>query len=565
MVRLPPVRGIVVLMLAACNTARVPPPDDMPLSALEEAGKAAVQMRGCASCHTGSAGTLAGTDMAPNLTPDSETGIGGWDDNQIIDALRYGSDNVGQTLCSLMPRVPNLADAEAKAIVAYLGSLKPVWYQAGAPAQCTVTTTDAALHGKLVATARGCSGCHGVDYSGGTMPIPQSAAWAPNLTPDMDTGVGGWTDDQLKGAITQGTDDQGAMLCTLMPRFDDLADDELNGLIAFLRALKPVSHQVPDSVCDDSSPVAKGLTYAQQRGCDTCHGPGLSGNNTGLLNGTVFPPNLTPDMNTGIGSWTADLIVRALRTGVDDQGATLCSVMPRYPSMSDEEANDIAAYLQSLAPVSNQVPDSMCPDDMNLPDAGMTVPDAGMTTGGCSMPDVVLSEVYGGGGNTGAVFVRDYVELHNRSMATVDVSGWQVGYASAAGATWNLAGIPPSTKVAPGAFLLLAVGPIGTNGSALPAGAVALSHTIDFSASSGKVALLQPGASLSGSCPTDVVDLIGYGTANCHEGGAAAPQLSATLMATRADSACSDTNANASDFTTAAPAPHGAPAMCACQ
>lgn len=564
MVRAPPVRSLVVLLFTACNMP-TKPVQDVPFSALAAAGKQAVDKRGCASCHTGNVGTLAGTDMAPNLTPDTETGLGGWDDNQILNAIRYGSDNVGATLCSVMPRVPDLGADEAKAIVAYLRSLKPVWNTSAGyaiPDSCPVTSADAALHGKLVASQRACAGCHGADLSGASAPLPQSMVYAANLTPDMDTGIGGWTDAQLKSAITTGIDDEGATLCTLMPRFDDLTDDELTGLVAFLRSLKPVSHAVHESVCDDNSPVAKGLNFVEQRGCATCHGPSLSGNNTGLLNGTVFPPNLTPDMDTGIGSWTSALIVRALRTGVDDEGATLCSVMPRYPAMTDEEANDIAAYLQSLTAVSNQVPESMCPDDVmtGTPDAGTT-----MTGGNCAMPEVVLSEVYGAGGNTNAVFQKDYVELHNRSMGTVDVSGWQIGYASAAGTTWSLASLPPNTKIAPGAFLLLAVGAAGTHGAALPSGAVALSRTLDFSASSGKLALVLSGQTLSGSCPTNVVDLVGYGTANCHEGGAAAPQLSATLMASRADLGCSDTNTNAADFTTAAPNPHGAPSMCACQ
>jgi mono/diheme cytochrome c family protein len=95
-----------------------------------------VQARGCPSCHqqSGGFGTLTGNDVAvagteaypANLTPDRTTGIGGWADEQIIRAFRYGVDHDGAELCPTMPRFDAIGDVEANAIVAYLRTLPSV-------------------------------------------------------------------------------------------------------------------------------------------------------------------------------------------------------------------------------------------------------------------------------------------------------------------------------------------------------------------------------------------------------------------------------------------------------
>jgi hypothetical protein len=99
--------------------------------------------RGCGRCHDGSAGTLAGNDVAVagtsafsgNLTPDRTTGIGGWADEQIIRAFRFGVDNSGAELCPTMTRFEDIGDVEAAAIVAYLRSLPSVTH-AVPPSMC---------------------------------------------------------------------------------------------------------------------------------------------------------------------------------------------------------------------------------------------------------------------------------------------------------------------------------------------------------------------------------------------------------------------------------------------
>jgi hypothetical protein len=74
-----------------------------------------------------------------------------------------------------------------------------------------------------------------------------------------------------------------------------------------------------------------------------------------------YPPNLTPDKDTGLGNWTDDQIKAAILDGKDDEGATLCSVMLRYRTLglTDQDAQNITDYLRSLAPVSRDIPETV--------------------------------------------------------------------------------------------------------------------------------------------------------------------------------------------------------------
>src|SRR5438034_1872643 len=146
---------------------------------------------------------------------------------------------------------------------------------------------------------------------------------------------------------------------------------------------------------------------------------------------------------------------------------------------------------------------------------------------------VVISQVYGGGGNSGATFKNDFIELFNRGSVAVDVTGWSVQYAAAAGTSW--AATPLSGTIQPGQYYLVqeAAGAGGTTNLPTPDA----TGTIAMSATAAKVALLSSQTTIAGgtSCPTSgVVDLVGYGGANCFEGSGAAPTLSNTTAALRA-------------------------------
>ncbi len=168
---------------------------------------------------------------------------------------------------------------------------------------------------------------------------------------------------------------------------------------------------------------------------------------------------------------------------------------------------------------------------------------------------VVISQVYGGGGNSGATFKNDYVELFNRGSATVDINGWSIQYASAAGASWEAT--PLSGSIAPGKYYLVQQSP-GAGGTVnLPTPDA--TGTIGMSATSGKVALVNQSNALTSASPLPnaaIVDFIGYGSGVSEsEGGNPAPTLSNTFAALRAGAGCVDTDNNAADFTAGAPNP----------
>ena len=166
-------------------------------------------------------------------------------------------------------------------------------------------------------------------------------------------------------------------------------------------------------------------------------------------------------------------------------------------------------------------------------------------------PDVVVSQVYGGGGNSGALYTHDFVELFNRGDAPADLTGWSVQYASAAGSTWQVTGL--SGVVAPGQYYLVRQA-AGAGGSQPLPEPDATGGTF-MSATNGKVALVAATSPLSGTCPAGgAVDLVGFGgTASCFEGSGPTATLSNPVAALRADGGCRDTDDNAADFTTANP------------
>ncbi|MEZ4402349.1 MAG: Ig-like domain-containing protein [Kofleriaceae bacterium] len=178
---------------------------------------------------------------------------------------------------------------------------------------------------------------------------------------------------------------------------------------------------------------------------------------------------------------------------------------------------------------------------------------------------LVISQVYGGGGNAGAPFNRDFVVLHNGGTAAVSTAGMAIQYASAAGTTWSVTALPTATVPA-GGYLLVAEASGGAVGAALPTPEV--TGTINMSGTNGKVALTSSITPLTGSCPTaGVVDFVGFGTANCFEGAAAAPAPSNITAIQRRNNGCSDGANNATDFGVIAPDPRNsatAPAVCAC-
>lgn len=180
------------------------------------------------------------------------------------------------------------------------------------------------------------------------------------------------------------------------------------------------------------------------------------------------------------------------------------------------------------------------------------------------MRAIVISQIFGGGGNSGAPFKNDYIELFNRGATTVELDGWSVQYAGATGASWQKT--PLSGSVAPGRYYLVQQGAGSAEAQPLPTpdatGSIALGAT------AGKVLLVSHSTTLSGACPVDegIVDLVGYGSgASCFEGAGRAPAPGNTTAVKRSSEGCADTGDNASDFATGTPAPrNGSASAFAC-
>src|SRR5579884_240185 len=171
---------------------------------------------------------------------------------------------------------------------------------------------------------------------------------------------------------------------------------------------------------------------------------------------------------------------------------------------------------------------------------------------------VVVSQVFAGGGNSGAPYTNDFVELFNRGSTAVDLTGWSVQYAPATSTSWQAT--PLGGTIQPGRYYLVQLASSASIGAALPTPDA--TGTSNLAASGGKVAVASTATALAcgasaGSCSATagVVDLVGCGPASDFEGAGSAPALSATTAALRAGGGCVDTDTSSADFATGSPAP----------
>src|ERR687885_680369 len=135
---------------------------------------------------------------------------------------------------------------------------------------------------------------------------------------------------------------------------------------------------------------------------------------------------------------------------------------------------------------------------------------------GAVSPNVVVSQVYGGGGNSGATLKNDFIELYNRSAAPVTLTGWSVQYAATTGTTWQRTAL--SGTIAAGGYYLVqeAAGARGTTSLPPPDA----TGSIAMAAGAGKVVLMSNNTTIASGtvCPLTAVDIVGYGSGtNCSE------------------------------------------------
>jgi predicted extracellular nuclease len=188
---------------------------------------------------------------------------------------------------------------------------------------------------------------------------------------------------------------------------------------------------------------------------------------------------------------------------------------------------------------------------------------------GAVSSSLVLSQVYGGGGNSGAQYTNDYIEIFNRGSSSASTAGWSLQYASATG-TGNFGSSAtqitelPSITVAPGQYVLVQEAAGAATVAPLPTPDHIDPDPIAMGATGGKVALVLTTTPLgcngsstpcSPAALATIVDLVGYGNANFFEGSGPTPAPSNTTAAFRNGGGCVETDNNASDFSVAAPGP----------
>ncbi|ULH16062.1 ExeM/NucH family extracellular endonuclease [Deinococcus sp. KNUC1210] len=183
-----------------------------------------------------------------------------------------------------------------------------------------------------------------------------------------------------------------------------------------------------------------------------------------------------------------------------------------------------------------------------------------VTPAATSVNHLVISQVYGGGGNNGATYKNDFVELFNPTAAPISTSGYTLQYASATGVFNTGLGmmtLPAATIPAYSYYLIqLAAGGAGTVSLTPDAtGTLSLSGTV------GKVALASNNAVVNSPTAANVVDFVGFGsTASQFEGSAPTAAPSNTTAVLRAGNGCTDTNSNVNDFATGVPNPRNSSA-----
>jgi predicted extracellular nuclease len=180
---------------------------------------------------------------------------------------------------------------------------------------------------------------------------------------------------------------------------------------------------------------------------------------------------------------------------------------------------------------------------------------AGLSAPAMAAPgSIVISQVYGGGGNNGSTYKTDFVELFNRSAAPVTLGNWSVQYASAGGDTWQVTNVG-NIILEPGQYYLVKASTGAGGTTDLPA--VDAPGNTAMAATAGKVVLVSSRTTLTGTSPggANVLDVVGFGSANYFEGGGPTPAPANSTAVLRKDGGCLDSDANSTDFVVGAPTP----------
>ncbi len=246
----------------------------------------------------------------------------------------------------------------------------------------------------LVNTIMTCGNCHspkgpkgdipGKHFSGGlSWDEPPFKVTAPNITQDKETGIGSWSDADIKNLLRKGVKPNGTPIATIMPTgfYEIITDRDLNSIVAYLRTLKPIKNKVPDPIYKMKQVrqifpgadkpyteamfkdhVKHGFYLATIGHCMECHTPMVRGQHDWAKDlgrgGFEFPGpwgvsvsrNITESKSKGIGGWTDAQIKRVITTGVDKDGNHLKPPMGfhYYAHLTAGDVADIVAYLRTV-------------------------------------------------------------------------------------------------------------------------------------------------------------------------------------------------------------------------
>ena len=258
---------------------------------------------------------------------------------------------------------------------------------------------DPIRQGEYIATIASCISCHtprgqeGMLLAGGNSFNlgPLGEVYAGNLTPDEETGIGSWTDEEIKVAIQTGLSPDGLRHFPIMPNniYANMAASDLDALVAYLRSIPPVSNQLPreqiSSVASLPSIAISGATeppnstdhvtrgqylFTSVIGCAECHTPIDSETGDTIPDaylaggqpyegswGIVYASNLTPHPQTGLGEWSDSDIERVLRSGIRPDGRRLVLMPWRDVAvLTEDDMTAVIAYLRTIPTVENEVP-----------------------------------------------------------------------------------------------------------------------------------------------------------------------------------------------------------------
>ena len=246
----------------------------------------------------------------------------------------------------------------------------------------------------LVNTVMTCGNCHtpkgppqaiaGKDFSGGlSWDEPPFKVTAPNITPDKDTGIGGWSDADVKKLLRTGERPNGVHIAMVMPTgfYHIMTEGDVNAVVAYLKTLKPVSNRVADPIykmqqvevvppggdkpfteADMADKVKKGFYLATIAHCMECHTPmgprgrefadklGAGGFEFPGPWGVSVSRNITSSTTKGIGAWSDAEIKRAITQGISKDGSHLKPPMgfEYYAKMTDADVDAVVAWLRTV-------------------------------------------------------------------------------------------------------------------------------------------------------------------------------------------------------------------------